>query len=112
MDAVQDDIQHLNEQLLLIASDPESGEHILKLMQASTPVIQRIAAASASAIGTAIRCRIPLVTFTAALEDLAVLNPHEWRTGLSMKTPATLETPAPLQELTHFALEFAHSLVR
>jgi len=106
VDSLQDDIQHLNEQLLLIASDPELGERTLKMLLASAPIIQRIVAASSNAVSTAIRCRIPLVTFTAALEDLAVLNPRAWRAN------SAVEIPVALQELTHFALEFAHDLVR
>lgn len=106
MDALQDDIQHLNEQLLMIASDAESGERMLKLMQATAPVIQRIAQAGSNAVGTAIRCRIPLVTFTPVLENLAVLDPRIWRANTAV------EIPEPLQALTHFTLEFAHNLVR
>lgn len=104
MDALQADIQHLNEQLFLIAGEPTLGERALKLLEASPTVAQRVASASADAVGTAIRCGVPLVTFTSAVEELAILKPRDWRVGVAS------EVPMELQEFTRFALQFAQRL--
>lgn len=101
MDALQDDIQDLNSQLLLIVSEPHEGAQILKLMEATPLVAQRIAQAGANGVGTAIRCRTPLVTFTALAEELLALDPRDWRGSGSMSVPQSL------QDLTLYALRLA-----
>jgi hypothetical protein len=104
MDTLKDDIQYLNEQLFLIAN--EQGEPVLRSMEASPAVARRITAASANGIGTAIRCGVPLVTFTSVLEELALSDPRKWRIG------PQVELSPRIQELTRFMLEFARDLVR
>lgn len=104
MDILQDDLQELNSQLLLIASEPDSGEEMLKLLEASPAVSQRIAQASGNGLGTAIRCCAPLVAFNTPAEDLMASHPREWRSS-----PST-SIPEPLQELTLFALRFTQRL--
>jgi hypothetical protein len=101
MDALQDDLQELNAQLLLIASDPESGEQALKLLDANAAVTQRITQAGPNGIGTAIRCCAPLITFHPFAEEMLAVDPREWRSS----TAPTI--PDSLQELSLFALRLA-----
>ena len=104
MDALQDDIQHINEALFLLAS--EQGESLLRTLEASTPVARRITQATSNGIGTAIRCRVPLLTFNSVVEELSFVDPRKWRPNVSAD-------PSPqLKELTRFLLEFAHDLVK
>lgn len=99
---LHDDIQHINEQLFLIAS--EYGESVLRSMDASIPVARRIVEAGAGSIGTAIRCGVPLVVFNSVVEELALTDPQKWR-------GSSAEVPEQLKDLTRFILEFAHDLV-
>lgn len=103
MDSIHDDILHLNEKLMLAISVPEEGARILRLLEGNQEVTSRLISANAQAIGTAIRCGIPLVTFTGRIEKL-LLSAYQPRMG------AAESNPAELQELTYFALELARGL--
>jgi hypothetical protein len=102
MDAIEEDVAHLNSEVLLIASDPAHGERILRLLGAHPNVIGRIASAGSKAVGTAIRCGVPLVTFTRKLDEL-------------LSAPSTdvhgshaHDLPGSVKELTRTALHVAH----
>lgn len=94
MEAANEDIVHLNSDLLLLACDSKSGRHILKLLGAQSNVIRRIAAAKSAAIGTAIRCGVPLVSFSPRLDDLLIPS-----TSIS-RGVGKQEVPEPLRHLT------------
>lgn len=99
-----EDVQRLNERLLLIVSDPSAGGSALRAMGAGTHVARRIRAANAQALATAIRCSVPLIVFTPAVEECVASDPRLWRwnTGTHFG--------AEIRELTLFALTVAHDL--
>lgn len=104
MDTTSEDIAYLNSEVLLLASDPEQGERVLRLLGAHPNVIKRIAEAGSKAVGTAIRCGVPLVTFSPRLDHL--LNPPvAGLHGSSMQ-----EIPEALRGLTTTALHVAQRL--
>jgi hypothetical protein len=104
--SLEDDVRSINEKLLLALVDGVIGAEARKLLQVSRPVARRLAEANASAIGTAIRCGVPLVTFAAAVNELLTADPKSWR--MSSVHPV----PLLLQELTDFTLMFARQLAR
>lgn len=104
MNTTNEDIAYLNAEVLLLASDPEEGERILRLLGAHPNVIKRIAAAGSKAVGTAIRCGVPLVTFAPRFDDLLSLPATELR-GASKQ-----EIPEALRELTTTALHVAQRM--
>ena len=105
MDAIEEDVAYLNSEVLLIASDPEHGERILRLLGTHPNVVGRIASAGSKAVGTAIRCGVPLVTFTKRLDALLCAP--------SSDLPGSFATdlPGSLKELTRTALHVAHRSV-
>lgn len=104
MEAANEDIVHLNSDLLLLVCDSKSGQHILKLLGAQPNVIRRIAAAKSAAIGTAIRCGVPLVTFAPRLDDLLIPSASISR-GAGKQ-----DVPEPLRHLTAKAFHVAQRL--
>jgi hypothetical protein len=104
MDTTNEDITFLNSEVLLLASDPEAGERILRLLGAHPNVIKRIAAAGSRAVGTAIRCGVPLVTFVPRLDELLGLPVGD------LHGHTNQEIPAPLRKLTTTALHVAQRL--
>lgn len=104
MDTTSEDISYLNSEVLLLVSDPEEGERILRLLGAHPNVIKRIAAAGSKSVGTAIRCGVPLVTFAPRLDELLSLPSTELH-GVSKQ-----EIPAGLRMLTTTALHVAQRL--
>lgn len=104
MDTTNEDIAFLNSQVLLLASDPREGRRILCLLGARPNVIKRIAAAGSKAVGTAIRCGVPLVTFGSRLD--ALLGPP----AADLRDPSKQDTPASLRQLTTNALHVAQRL--
>lgn len=104
MDTTNEDIAFLNSEVLLLASDPEEGERILRLLGAHPNVIKRIAAAGSKAVGTAIRCGVPLVTFVPLLDELLGLP------AVVLHGRTHHEVPAPLRRLTTTALHVAQRL--
>lgn len=104
MEALNEDVVHLNSQLLLLASDPEEGEAMMRLLGASPLVIQRITRAGSKAVGTAIRCGVPLVTFVSKLEEVLVAS------GGEMTGVASRSVPAALRDLTRDTLHMAQRL--
>jgi len=100
MDTTLEDFSYLNAQVLLLASDPQQGTRILRLLGAHPTVIKRIASAGSKAVGIAIRCGVPLVTFAPRLDALVSLPDAELH-------PAAHDMPAPLQSLTATALHVA-----
>jgi hypothetical protein len=102
--ARSDDIQRLNEQLLLIAIDPELAPVVLRLLGASESLASRLFSVSSKGIATAIRCGVPLVRFTAQLEELVSADPRRWR------IVASTEVPEELKRLTLFCLHLAQDL--
>jgi hypothetical protein len=103
---LDDDVRGINEQLLLIVSDPAAGKRVLRLLQASAGVSRLIENTDASGIGTAIRCGIPLVSFAPAVNDLLCVEPNLWR------PKSASEVPEKLQDLTLFVLMFAQKLAQ
>jgi hypothetical protein len=103
---LDEDLRHINEQLLLILSDSVIRQQALKLLQISPLVAQRIAGADPNAIGTATRCHVPLVTFTPAVTGFLMSKPSTWR-----PVPQG-DVPEALRELTRLTLMFARQLVQ
>jgi hypothetical protein len=101
---LSDDVQRINERVMLLMVDRSIGGRVRRLLEVTPPVAALIANANAQAIGTAIRCGLPLVTFTRAFHDLAGVPVRNW--------PRTATAPPPeLRDLTVFVLHFAHELV-
>jgi hypothetical protein len=105
MEALNEDVVHLNSQVLLLASDPDEGDHILRVLGAHPLVIQRIASAGSKAVGTAIRCGIPLVTFTHRLEEVLINPAAELQAGAARQVPATIRALA--RDALHMAQRLA-----
>jgi hypothetical protein len=103
---LDEDVRDINEQLLLIASDPTIGKRALRLLQASSAVSRLLENADSSAIGTAIRCGIPLITFLPTVSDLLCSEPRSWR------PKAASDVPEKLQDLMFFSLTFARQLAQ
>ncbi|MGH3430683.1 MAG: hypothetical protein ACRDQZ_24480, partial [Mycobacteriales bacterium] len=99
-----EDVQRINEQLLLLVVDPSSGGRVRRALQVSKPVAKLISAARAPAIGTALRCGVPLVVFTRTFHEIAALAPRRWS---SVAAPAP---PDELRALTRFTMHFVHEL--
>jgi len=104
MDAIEEDVAYLNSEVLLIASDPEHGERILRLLGAHPNVVGRIASAGSKAVGTAIRCGVPLVTFTRKLDELLSAP------STDVHGPHAHDLPGSIRDLTRIALHVAHRL--
>lgn len=104
MQALNEDVVHLNSQLLLLASDPEEGEGIMRQLGAHPLVIKRIANAGAKAVGTAIRCGVPLVTFASKLEEALIAR------GAELDGIAGRDAPDALRTLARDTLQMAQRL--
>ncbi len=104
MDAIDEDVAHLNSQVLLLASDPDEGDRLMQLLGAHPLVIKRIAAAGSKAVGTAIRCGVPLVTFSSRLEEALLTQASE--SGGS----AGRDVPMSLRALARDTLQMAQRL--
>lgn len=98
---IDEDITYLNSEVLLAASDPDEGERTLRLLGAHPNVINRIATAGSKGVGTAIRCRVPLVTLAPRVEEL--LN----GSSLEHRSVHATEGSEAVQQLTRTALQVA-----
>jgi hypothetical protein len=103
MDALNEDVAHLNSQVLLLASDPEDGDRTMRLLGAHPMVIKRIATAGSKAVGTAIRCGVPLVTFARSLEEVMGQSAES-------KGTAARDVPLSLRVLSRDTLHVAQRL--
>lgn len=101
---ILDDFFFLNSELLLLASDPEKGRQFLRQLGAHPRVIKAIGVASQPGIKTALRCRVPLLTFTPELDELITLSEAE------LRATQPQDVPEPLRQLTTTALHVAHRL--
>jgi hypothetical protein len=101
---VGDDIQCLNEKLFRLLADPEQGRKLHQLLQISRPVSQLISSANGRALGTAIRCTVPLLTFSASIEEAVTKGAQPPAYSLPVEHEA-------LRDLTLFTLRFAQGLV-
>lgn len=99
--AIEEDVAKLNSELLLLASDPDDGNSVLRLLGAQPNVITRIAAAGSKGVGTAIRCGVPLVTFVPKLEELLAARVADVHESNSQ------EVPTAVRELTRMTLQVA-----
>jgi hypothetical protein len=102
MGALDEDVEYLNSEMLLLASDAGHGKRVLRLLGAHPNVIGRIASAGSKAVGTAIRCGVPLVTFTTKLDELLFAPLVEGHSS------AVHEIPDSLRQLTRISLQVAH----
>jgi hypothetical protein len=100
-----DDIQCLNEKLFRLILDPHQGAEGRRLLQIGGPVTQHISSANRRALGIAIHCTVPLVTFSATLEEALAQDPRQWAAD------SASQIPSALQDLTLFTLRFAQSVV-
>lgn len=101
MDALGEDLEYLNSELLLLVSDPSGGKTMMRLLGAHPSVTQRIAAASPRAIGMAIRCRVPLVMFSRTLDELLAASAvSDVQSGVTL-------VPPRLKKLTEVTLQVA-----
>src|SRR5690348_669843 len=99
-----EDVQRINEQVLLLVVDRSCGGRARRALQVSKPVAKLISAARAPAIGTAIRCGVPLIVFTRAFHEVVALDPRRW------SSVAASAPPEELEALTRFTLHFVHEL--
>ena len=101
---ILDDFFFLNSQLLLLASDQQHGRRHLLLLGAHPRVIKVIAGAGKQGIVTALRCRVPLLTFTEELDELIRLSEAE------LRATHPVDVPEELRQVTTVALHVAHRL--
>lgn len=104
MDALDEDLTHLNSQVLLLASDPEEGNRLMHLLGAQPLVVKRIAAAGSKAVGTAIRCGVPLVTFASRFDEILMGQAGE------LGGSGARDLPMSLRVLTRDTLQMAQRL--
>jgi len=99
---VRMDVEPLNEQLFLFAINQREGIEILESLGAIPEVVDRIRGATPNGIAVAVRCGIPLVCFSAAMEE-------ELIRGASMANSVGRPVPiAAVQELALLALHIAY----
>ena len=100
-----EDLERLNQALLGLLTDPSKDSRVQSFLEVSGSVAKRISEANGQGLVTASRCGVPLVIFTSVFEGLLSTGLRGWaRTGRR-------EVPHALEELTFFALNFAHQVV-
>jgi hypothetical protein len=102
-DAVED-IRALNERVFLTVRDSRDGATPLRSLGAAPQLIEPICSAGPGAVAAAVRCNIPLIVFTPALESR--LHPAS-RVG---RWPAMDNQSSPHQILTLTSLQVARDL--